>query len=198
MKGKKIIQGALLFLLAAGLAGCGEEVVYQIEDTQKEAEAKLPEEEDENTASEETNREKIVVHVCGAVVHPGVYELEGGSRAAQAVEAAGGLAEDAQEESLNQARLLSDGEQIRVLTKEEAENGAAAGEDPNASDGKVNINTADLEGLSSLNGIGRTKAEAILAYREKQGSFENIEEIREVDGIGEKTYEKIKDSITVN
>ena len=194
----------VLFLLTVFLWGCGEEVVYQLqEDTGgKENASAVQEEEASGGASdgemaEEPEKSTIVVHVCGAVTRPGVYELAAGSRAEAAVKAAGGLTGDALEESLNQARILTDGEQIRVLTREEAQNAAAVGQE-GLSGGKVNINTADVSGLITLNGIGETKAEAIVAYREEHGGFEKIEDICEVDGIGEKTFEKIKDSITVS
>ncbi|MGI6007769.1 MAG: helix-hairpin-helix domain-containing protein [Ruminococcus sp.] len=187
----------LLLIMALVLGGCGEEVVYQLEDTRTEEENNSFGEQ-EAEEPEELEKSTVVVHVCGAVVYPGVYELEAGSRAAQAVEAAGGLTEEACEESLNQAKLLSDGEQIRVLTKEEAQTGAVPADGAEAAGGRININTADAVQLSGLNGIGETKAAAILAYREEHGGFDRIEDICEVDGIGEKTFEKIKDSITVS
>ena len=191
-----------LFLLAVLLWGCGDEVVYQLkEDAGKQQDVPAAQAEGDAGAvsdgetAEEPEKSTIVVHVCGAVARPGVYELAAGSRAEAAVKAAGGLTGDALEESLNQARILTDGEQIRVLTKEEAQN--AAGQE-GVSGGKIDINTADISGLVTLNGIGETKAEAIIAYREAHGGFKKIEDICEVDGIGEKTFEKIKDSITVS
>ena len=193
-----------LFLLAVLLWGCGDEVVYQLkEDAGKQQDVPAAQAEGDAGAvsdgetAEEPEKSTIVVHVCGAVARPGVYELAAGSRAEAAVKAAGGLTWDALEESLNQARILTDGEQIRVLTKEEAQNAAAAGQE-GVSGGKIDINTADISGLVTLNGIGETKAEAIIAYREAHGGFKKIEDICEVDGIGEKTFEKIKDSITVS
>ena len=193
-----------LFLLAVLLWGCGDEVVYQLkEDAGKQQDVPAAQAEGDAGAvsdgetAEEPEKSTIVVHVCGAVARPGVYELAAGSRAEAAVKAAGGVTGDALEESLNQARILTDGEQIRVLTKEEAQNAAAAGQE-GVSGGKIDINTADISGLVTLNGIGETKAEAIIAYREAHGGFKKIEDICEVDGIGEKTFEKIKDSITVS
>ncbi len=154
----------------------------------------------------------IQVYVCGAVVSPGVYTLPEGSRVYEAVAMAGGLLETAEPRALNQARLLSDGEQITVLTVEEAESGegllpegsegasdggASFGETADSSGGKVNLNTADEAGLMTIPGIGESRAKAIIAYREKNGKFQSIEEIMEIDGIKEKMFEKIKDSITV-
>lgn len=154
----------------------------------------------------------IQVYVCGAVVSPGVYTLPEGSRVYEAVAMAGGLLETAEPRALNQARLLSDGEQITVLTVEEAESGegflpegsegasdggTSFGEPADSSGGKVNLNTADEAGLMTIPGIGESRAKAIIAYREKNGKFQSIEEIMEIDGIKEKMFEKIKDSITV-
>ena len=121
---------------------------------------------------------------------------------------AGGLLDTADPRALNQARMLSDGEQVTVLTVEEVQNGetveqGSAGEDlsgvSGASDGgKVNINTADEAGLMTIPGIGESRAKAIIAYREENGKFESIEDIMKIDGIKEKMFDKIKDSITVS
>ena len=150
----------------------------------------------------------IQVYVCGAVASPGVYTLPEGSRVYEAVEMAGGLLDTADPRALNQARMLSDGEQVTVLTVEEVQNGetveqGSVGEDlsgvSGASDGgKVNINTADEAGLMTIPGIGESRAKAIIAYREENGKFESIEDIMKIDGIKEKMFDKIKDSITVS
>ena len=147
----------------------------------------------------------IQVYVCGAVASPGVYTLPEGSRVYEAVEMAGGFLDTADPRALNQARMLSDGEQVTVLTVEEVQNGetveqGSAGEDlSGASDrGKVNINTADEAGLMTIPGIGESRAQAIIAYREENGKFESIEDIMKIDGIKEKMFDKIKDSITVS
>jgi competence protein ComEA len=156
-------------------------------------------------ADPETTEEKIVIYVCGAVRNPGVYELEMGSRIYQAVEAAGGFAEEASREAVNQARKLSDEEEIYIPTKEEtAQAGMTAwtgslqsSGSEMTSGGKVNLNTADVDQLMTLSGIGQTRAEAILAYREEHGGFSSIEEIMNVQGIKEGTFAKIKDEIVV-
>lgn len=146
----------------------------------------------------------ICVHVCGAVVTSGVYRLPSGSRLYEAVLAAGGLREDADDTSLNQASVVEDGQQIYVPTKEEVQNGtfkevsdegskAGAGE----VEGKVNINTADKEQLMTLRGIGESKATAIINYRETQGSFQSIEELMQIEGIKEGVFQKIRDMITI-
>lgn len=163
-------------------------------------------EESMSASGGEDRRIGIYVHVCGAVQVPGVYELAEGSRVYQALEAAGGLTQEADEKYLNQAELLQDGQQIRVYTREEVAAGApvqnqnqtpaSAGGESQGTD-KVNLNTAGKDQLLTLPGIGDTRAEAILAYREANGNFASIEEIMNVEGIKEKMYEKLKDYIEV-
>ena len=149
------------------------------------------------------------VHVCGAVYAPGVYALAPGSRVYEALLLAGGLTEEACEQSINQAELLWDGEMIFVPTEEEAKDGAvgvrpyasagvsAAQGEQEPSDGRIDLNTAGAAELMTLPGIGQTKAESILAYREKNGAFSTVEEIMQVDGIKEGLYTRIKDKIRV-
>ena len=148
--------------------------------------------------------ETIIVYVCGAVKRSGVVTLPEGSRVYEAIEAAGGLTEDADERLLNQAMMLADGDQITVLTKDEAGtkelqpvtngSGGTSGE---TSGGKININTADLEALQQLSGIGAAKAADIIAYREANGAFRTIEDIMKVSGIKTALFNRIKDGITV-
>lgn len=144
----------------------------------------------------------IFVYVCGAVNAPGVYELDADARVYEAIACAGGVREDAAEESVNQAQTLTDGERLYVPTDAEAEQGLA---DPvqtepgqGAADGKVNINTASKEELTTLNGIGESRAESIIGYRETHGGFQSIEELMNVEGIKEGVFSKIKDRITVS
>lgn len=163
----------------------------------------------EETEDPEETKEKepelIFVHVCGAVRSPGVYELENGARIYEAVALAGGTREDAAAESVNQASVLCDGEQVYIPTEEEvrqrdagdfAEYAKSGADD--VENGKVNINTASEEELKTLNGIGDTRAKSITEYRKANGSFQTIEDLMKVDGIKEGVFEKIKDSITVN
>ena len=163
----------------------------------------------------------IFVHVCGAVMNPDVYELSAGSRVYEAVQAAGGFTDDADENYVNQAQILSDGlklviptvEQTSAKESEDTENnligivgetGSAGGQSitdmgaDTSSDGKVNINTASEAELCNIPGIGAVRAAAIVAYRQEKGSFSSIEDIMNVSGIKEGTYEKIKDSIKIN
>ena len=144
--------------------------------------------------------ESVYVYVCGAVAVPGVYEVSADSRIYEAVEQAGGMLDTAKIEAVNLAEPLTDGQMIRIpfqgeeaVTQEEA----ATQNNGLQSDGKININIASAEELMTLKGIGQTRAEQIIAYREKHGAFTSIEGIMEVDGIKKGTFDKLKDNITV-
>ena len=147
----------------------------------------------------------IKVYVCGAVQRPDVYEISADSRIVDAVSAAGGFAIDAYPEAMNLAETVSDGSRIYVPTKEEvdalavvySDTGSGSGDTMSDSTGRVNINTATLEELTTLPGIGDTRARAIIDYREQNGAFGNIEDIMQVTGIKEKSFSKIRDSICV-
>jgi competence protein ComEA len=130
----------------------------------------------------------ITVYVSGAVTAPGTYTLPENSRIQAAIQAAGGFLPSAEKETLNLAARLFDGVQIIV---------PARGGESHAVGGKININTATLEELDSLPGIGPTTAQNILDYRRTFGAFQSIEEIQNVTGIGPTTYEEIRDYITV-
>lgn len=186
----------------------------ETENLEIENQAKEGAEESEET----TEKEKIIVHISGAVQNEGIVELESGSRVADAIEKAGGLKENAYMDEINLAYQLEDGEKIHIPTIEEqkekenqetkVENESATGSDGtisrssnssinNGSQTKININTATEEELDTLPGIGPSTATKILDYRKEKGKFKTIEEIKEVSGIGENKYEKIKDRITV-
>jgi|GEM_PF-497891 len=169
--------------------------------------------------------ESIKVHVCGAVINPGVYELSSDGRVYDALMAAGGFTDEADTETINLAAQLYDGQQIYFPTVQEvldgymadastnvAENSESAGRMPasgggtgvsdNSSDAgtdtdKVNINTATRDELMTLTGIGETRADAIISYRESVGGFDCVEDIMNVSGIKSGTYDKFKDNITV-
>ncbi|MCQ3936535.1 MAG: hypothetical protein DPW18_05740 [Chloroflexi bacterium] len=149
----------------------------------------------------------IAVHVIGAVPRPGLYEFAEGARVQDAIDAAGGLLSSANVDSINLAALLEDGQQLNIPYKagqEPSEEtavplelpGPPATEAPENQD-LININTALLEELDSLPGIGPTIAQRIIDYREENGPFETIEDIMNVSGIGPSTFDQIKDLITV-
>ena len=138
----------------------------------------------------------LYVHLVGAVARPGLYQLRAGSRAIDAVAAAGGFAPDADRAPLNLARLLSDGEQIVVPVVGQAPSVSPLGGDPVA-DAKVNLNTADATALDTLPGVGPATAKDILDWRKKNGRFSALEDLLSVGGIGEKTLAQLKDRVTL-
>ncbi|MCM1307499.1 MAG: ComEA family DNA-binding protein [Butyrivibrio sp.] len=150
------------------------------------------------TEAERETAEVICVYVCGAVASPGIYYLEEGARIAQAVEAAGGTLPDADLSAVNPASRACDSQKIYIPSVGES---AALAAPPDTSDsstgGPININTADAALLSTLPGIGKVKAESIVAYREENGGFKKIEDIMNVSGIKDSAYEKIKDLICI-
>lgn len=137
----------------------------------------------------------VYVYVCGAVNSPGVVALEPGSRVEDALEAAGGFADAADRSCVNLAARVTDGEQIYFPTEEEAL--APEGQRRTADTGLVNINTADAAQLCTLPGIGASRAEDIIAYREENGGFQTEEDIMKVSGIKTAAYDKLRDKITV-
>lgn len=149
--------------------------------------------------------EPLRVHVAGAVVRPGVYDLEDGSRVTDAVEAAGGFVVEADKNALNLAAFLEDGERLDIpfvagFVPDEEQGFVVVSEgtpSPLAGDDLININTASIEELDQLPGIGETTAIRIIDYRTVNGPFATIEDIINVSGIGTSTYEEIKDLITV-
>lgn len=159
-------------------------------------------EESEKMESMSTASGEIFIHVCGCVKNPGLYELPSGTRAGEAIEKAGGFTKEADSTAVNLAQLLDDGLQLYVPSKKEKQGQIMSDEvkeeyGSEVGRGKVNLNTASLQELTSLSGIGETRAEAILSYRKENGSFSSIEDIKNVSGIGDGIFEKIKDSITV-
>lgn len=149
------------------------------------------------------NTGTVCVYVCGEVVTPGVYELAAGARIYEAVMLAGGLTDEADSAVINQAEPVTDSMMIRIPAKgsEEAvaaETAYASGQ-VLSSDGTalVDINTADAAALTTLPGIGESKAAAIVAYRQEHGRFTATEDLRNVSGIGDSTYERLAPLITV-
>lgn len=163
------------------------------------------------TKEEKNDEEKVVVHVIGEVNNPGVVTLPEGSRIIDAINKAGGKTEEADLSKINLAFIVEDGTQIYIPRINENLNqinlisdGAGIGviiNDSNLEENKVevkvNINTANKEKLETLPGIGETTAQKIIDYRETNGKFKTIEDIKNVSGIGEAKYESLKDKITV-
>lgn len=223
LKQKKIIAIILIILVIITyyylyLKNSTEEISNQ------DLEVNNTQESNQTNETEKETEETIVVHISGAVNIEGIVELEAGSRIANAIEKAGGVKENADMTDINLAYPLEDGMKIHIPTKEETEanknnenmidesyiisssGGVSSKEDTNSiqgssksttSNAKVNINTATQEELDTLPGIGPSIASKIIDYREQNGKFNSIEEIKEVSGIGDAKYEKIKDSITI-
>ena len=162
----------------------------------------------------------FVVHICGAVSAPGVYELPAGSRIIDAVEAGGGFLPEADEACCNLAEEIVDGCQIYIMTKSEScadgqtekkagiqtspdsdmqttDRNVRSNSAPALENGLVNLNTADVAALMTLPGIGESRAKAIISYREQHGAFAQIEDIMKISGIKQAAFSKIKDKITV-
>jgi competence protein ComEA len=145
-------------------------------------------------------KKTLIVHVCGAVKNPGVLELKEGDRVVDAINLSGGATDEANLDALNLAAKLTDGQKVYVPKKGEQVSGNLAGVSENNSNETplVNINTASAEVLDSLPGIGEVLAQRIIEYRESKGNFSSIEQLRNVEGIGPKKFDHLKDKVTVN
>lgn len=203
----------VVLCLLALLTGCEEAdkaLVFSAESLTESYVEDLTEDTESARTESETgyqvgeNAPTICVHVCGAVMQPGVVEVQSGSRAWDALEAAGGFSPDADSEYVNLASSVEDGQQLYFPTAEEAERWRAdmtvlrSGQIlvGNAS-GLININTADEALLCTLPGIGQAKAQAIIAYRKQKGLFERPEDIMKVAGIKQSAFDKISTQIVV-
>lgn len=166
-------------------------------------------EKEEQVTEEEILPKEIVVHITGAVNKEGIVRIKEGSRIIDAIEAAGGMSDEVNLDMINLAYAVKDGQKIYVPKLSDAERVFKEGEDSNivivdkgteeksSSSSKININTANISQLESISGIGESTANKIIEYREKNGKFKTIEEIKNVSGIGEIKYESIKDDICV-
>lgn len=212
-KKQKIILGILVTIVLFGIwyyvyAKEEQEIIISQEKLEVEENTITENEIEETKESKiiEKQNEKIVVHVSGAVKNEGLVELQEGSRVADAIEKAGGLTEQADTELLNLASKVEDGMKVHVLTKEEKLNSQVVinqsiitnQNDISTKAQKVNINCASQTELETLPGIGPSIALAIINYRKENGNFKTIEQIKEVSGIGENKYNKIKELISIN
>jgi competence protein ComEA len=139
----------------------------------------------------------VLAHVAGAVVRPGLYRLGGAPRIADAIDAAGGPAPDADLDAVNLAAAVADGERVYVPRQGEAPpaiGGSGLADDPNA---PVDLNTATLDQLEALPGIGPATAQAILDHRQQRGRFRSVDELLEVRGIGAAKLEQIRPRVRV-
>ena len=226
MKKRKWLKTGLtvLFILLAGILYSCREVNKQDQQVFLQNQESNDQELQVNTSNQEINSTEnevqalkedpqvsvkdsvqyIYIHICGAVKEPNVYEVEQNTRLISLIKLAGGLTEDAAGDYVNQAALVQDGQQIYIPTKEEVEGMTPTNYEVNESSdnvivsSKVNINTATMETLMTLSGIGESKAKSIIAYRQDNDGFKAIEEIKNIDGIKDAVYNKIFDLITVN
>lgn len=152
----------------------------------------------DNETSVNKNEETIIIHIAGCVENEGVYEIKKDSRISDAIDIAGGLTSDANIKSINLAQKLNDGQKIYIPNiNEDIEE--YTGDDTNLFEYNelININTATQTQLETLPGIGPSTADKIIQYRKENGNFKNIEDIKNVSGIGDSKYENIKDKICV-
>lgn len=199
--GISLILGITIFILYKNISDSKEEVVDIFKEKEKEEDKKEEKIEPLNT---------LVVDIKGMINNPGVYEVEEGKRVNDIIKLAGGLKEGADTSNINLAKLVTDEMTIIIYSNEEVlekykkevcicdctyiVNDACI----NNNESKlVNINTASLEELITINGIGKAKAEDIINYRKENGNFNTIDDIKNVPGIGVSLFEKIKDYITV-
>lgn len=162
--------------------------------------------------------QEVTCDIAGAVKNEGVYTLKQGARLNELIEVAGGLAHNAQLKNVNRALILRDQDKIHIpyrgekiksdqvvssvgsnttysTSEQPSGNDNSIGEHSNSS--KININTANIQELQKLNGIGQKKAELIVAYRQENGQFKKIEDLKQISGIGDKTFEALKDQLAV-
>ena len=217
---KKTILLSIIVVMLLFLIGCKDEVltetsenVFTGEECKEEMVVEIPSSRAEPTIEDSlgTNtfeNEIIFAYICGAIVNPGVYECNLGERIVELVNLAGGFTEDAAPEYVNLARVIQDGEQIVIYTKDEVKelqltlkqnsNQVDNQKDLDSSTKKININVASVEELCEIPGIGQTRAKQIIEYRETYGTFSCIEDIMNVQGIKEGMFSKIKSSISVS
>ena len=178
--------------------GAGEEP--ELKDSAVQPDEELSETAEQSPDGGETG--EIFVDIDGAVNKPGVYKVSEGTRLFQVIELAGGLTDDASTQSLNRAEAVYDGQKITVYSSDtegysQDDTGGGVPAEKGITGGKVNINTADSVTLQTIPGIGPSKAARIIEYRESQGRFKKIDDIKNVTGIGDMTFENIKGYITV-
>lgn len=182
-------------------------VVEPLEESRSKEEQQL--EKEESSKKKEPSPEKLVVDIKGAVKNPGVYGVTSDMRLIDAINLAGGFTGEADQSQMNLALRLTDqlmiyvpknGEELPMeqSLKQPVKSGEKVNEEVASKGLKVNLNTASVAELQTLAGVGLKKAEDIIRYREENGSFQQIEELTKVSGIGEKTYEALKEQLTVD
>ena len=210
--GVAVVLAVVVVVIAGRLLDAANVQDFQVvKGSGQQAHAQTEQVEPSEKTDDDAGQGSLFVHVTGAVNNPGLCELAGEARVFDAIQACGGFADDAASESVNLARLLADGEQLNVATREEYEQhdggdsqaqaqkqgplqGASEGATPNA---LININTADAVELTSLPGIGEATAVKIVSDRQTNGAFKDVRDLTRVSGIGDKKFEALKDLICV-
>ena len=215
LKGKYIGFTGCLLLTVLLLCGCrsesdlvitgGEPEISESEISESEiSDSEIPDPGQSSVQQEAADT--VFVQVSGAVRSPGVYELPAGSRVFEAIQSAGGMTDDAAADSVNQAVEVSDGDMIVLCTLQEWEQAKSQQTElisgdlsglQQETDGRININTADVTQLCTIPGIGESRAQSIVTYREQNGAFGAVEDIMKVSGIKDGLFQKIKDKIKV-
>lgn len=201
IKEQKVLCGFLFLVILCGMFAS----LYLVEVTAEEAYVCPKTEISSDT--EEAN--EIIVDIKGAVVNPGIYHLKSNAIVQDVITLAGGLTEDADTSNLNLSKKVTDEmvitvythEEVKDLEKQEAivetENESKDDDDTTTTSGLVSINTASLEELMTLPGIGEAKAKSIIQYRENCGKFAKKEDLLNISGIGEKVYAELEAYITI-
>lgn len=195
-------------------------VIYRLNNINKKIDNKVVLNKQEKEENKNDSVEYVIVDIKGEVTTPGVYELIKGSRVIDVINEAQGLTSNANTRYINLSKILEDGDAIVIYSNDEIENASKedkievttpcvcedvnsaciennTNKENNQTSEKININTATQEELTSLSGIGESKAKSIIKYREENGNFKSIEDIMKVSGISENLFAKIKENITV-
>ncbi|MBS5939414.1 MAG: helix-hairpin-helix domain-containing protein [Clostridium sp.] len=152
-----------------------------------------------NVDTENQKKGLITVEIKGEVKNPDVYEIEDGSIIRDLINLAGGLTGEANTDGINRAEKLRGNQLIVIPNKSDIASGSVINQNASTTNdsGVININTASLEELKKITGVGDVRAQSIIDYRDKNGGFKSIEELKNIDGIGSKTFEKIKDQVGI-
>ncbi|MEJ8751255.1 helix-hairpin-helix domain-containing protein [Lagierella sp. ICN-221743] len=192
LKGNK--DKIIIITLVILLAGVG---FYKSNNSIEEPEQNLLQIANKNAGETDNKPKDIYVHIDGEVVNPGLYKLTTEDRVNDLLIIAGGATDKASLKDINLAKKLEDEMKIYIPSKEENLTNEVHGQsEVSSSTGKINLNTANKDELKTLPGIGDSRADEILRYRENTG-FSKVEDIKNISGIGDKTYEKLKDLISV-
>lgn len=213
---KVVVITLLLFLYVGSFIYISTKIIKTEKGSENETNVLAKEDLKEETNTE-TSVKEIIVDVKGSVKKPGVYKIKENSRVTDAIDAAGGLSKNANTRFINLSKLLSDGDVVVIYSNEEIEdakkedkivvetpciceevkNDACYKEETTNTNGKININTATINELMTLTGIGESKAKLIIEYRTQNGNFKDIKDIMKVKGISETLFSKFKENITI-